>query len=329
VNRRDVLRYGWGTAVLAITPLPVCFAQTKYPERPIRLVVPFAPGGSTDVLSRKLAAKLGPLLGESIVVDNKSGAAGAIGASEVARARPDGYTLLMGTTSTHALNPLIMANPSYDAIKDFSAIAMLGTQAMSIAVNPTLPVRSLAELVTLLRANPGKYSYGSSGAGGIAHLAGELFKLKAGNLDMVHIPYKGGGPAMQDVIAGHIPIISDSFSSTYAQHRTGRLRVLAMTGEKRSPAAPEIPTAVEAGVAGVVASTAGILLAPARTPQPLIHMLDQAMQKVMADDSFLKDLEALSIEPAIDYGPEKTTAYIKSEISKWAPVVEAARARIG
>ncbi len=303
-------------------------AQGAYPERTVRLVVPFAPGGSTDVLGRKLATKLGPLLGQSAVVENKAGAAGVIGCTEVAHSRPDGYTLLIGTTGTHAINPSTMVNPTYDAVRDFAPIAVLGTQPFSIAIHPSLPAKALLELVSLVRPNPGKYAYASAGAGGIAHLTAELFKQLAGGLDITHVPYRGGGPALQDVLAGQVSIFSDSFSTTYPHHRSGRLRVLAMTGTKRSPAAPEIPTAIEAGIPGLVSSTAGILLAPARTPRPIIEILHRVVMKVMADEAFLKDLEALSIEPIPDSDPDKSAQFIKSEIAKWAPIIKATGTRM-
>jgi tripartite-type tricarboxylate transporter receptor subunit TctC len=280
------------------------------------------------VLARKLAQRLTPLLGEAVVVENKAGAAGTIGCVEVARAKPDGYTLLMGTTGTHAINPSTMVNPRYDAVRDFAPIALLGTQPFSIAVYPGLPAQTLRELVALAKANPGKYAYASAGAGGIAHLTAELFKLQAGDLDITHVPYKGGGPAMQDVLAGHVQIFSDSFSTTYPQHKVGKLRVLAMTGEKRSASAPDIPTAIEAGVPGLVSSTAGILLAPANTPPAVIDTLYRAVAKALADEGFLKDLEALSIDPVTDAGPEKTAQFIRSEIARWAPIIKATGTRM-
>jgi tripartite-type tricarboxylate transporter receptor subunit TctC len=303
-------------------------AQGRYPERPIRLVVPFAPGGSTDVLARKLSARLGPLLGQAVVVENKAGAAGAIGCTEVARSRPDGYTLVMGTTGTHAINPSTMVNPTYDAVKDFSPIALLSVQPFSIAVHPSLPAATLAELIALARANPDKYAYASAGAGGIAHLTAELFKQQAGGLQITHVPYKGGGPALQDVLAGHVPIFSDSFSTTYPHHKSGKLRVLAMTGEKRSKAAPDIPTAIEAGLPGLVSSTAGILLAPAQTRPAIVDTLHRAVGKVMGDEGFLKDLETLSIEPVTDSSPASTAEFIKREIAKWAVIIRATGTRM-
>lgn len=303
-------------------------AQSPYPDRTIRLVVPFAPGGSTDVLARRLAARLAKPLGQSVVVENKAGAAGAIGSTEVGRAKPDGYTLVMGTTGTHAINMSTMVNPTYDAVRDFTPVALVGTQPFSLAVHPSVPARTLGELITLIKANPGKYSYASAGAGGIAHLTAELFKSAAGNLDVAHVPYKGGGPALQDVLAGHVAILSDSFSTTYPQHRSGKLRVVTMTGETRAMAAPDIPTAIEQGLGQLVSSTAGILLGPAGLPPTVVDTLAKAVAGVMQDESFRKDLESLSIDPVTDSTPARTADYIRREIAKWAPIVKATGTRM-
>ncbi len=298
------------------------FAQGQYPNKSIRLVVPFAPGGSTDILGRRIAQRLTNLLGVSVVVDNRAGAAGAIGCAEVAQSNPDGYTLLIGTTGTHAINPFTMSNPSYDAIKDFAPIALLGTQPFSLAVHPSLGVNNLNELAILAKQQPGKLSYASAGAGGIAHLTAELFKQIAGNLDIVHIPYKGGGPAIQDVLAGHVPIISDSFSTTYPYHKQGKLKVLAMTGTTRSKSAPDIPTAIEQGFTKFTSGTSGLLLAPAKCPTSVIETLYKAIERSFNDPAFLKELEAIAVDPSVGFTPEKTAQFIKSEMNKWGPVVK-------
>ena len=298
------------------------WAQSAYPDHAIRLVIPFAPGGSTDILGRRIAQRLTTLLGVSVVVDNRAGAAGAIGCAEVAHSNPDGYTLLLGTTGTHAINPYTMINPSYDAVKDFAPIALLGTQPFSLAVHPSLGVNNLSDLVNLAKQQPGKLSYASAGAGGIAHLTAELFKQLAGNLDIVHVPYKGGGPAIQDVLAGHVPIISDSFSTTYPYHKQGKLKVLAMTASTRAKSAPDIPTAMEQGFVNFTSATAGILLAPNKTPRPVIEALYKAVEKSLSESAFLKELEAISIDPSPGYTPDKTAQFIKTEMNKWGPVVK-------
>lgn len=245
-----------GSALVAIAALVsgfpfTTFAQEKYPARPITLVVGFSPGGSSDIVARKLASRLGPILKQSVVVLNKDDAGSTIANGFVALAKADGYTLLLGGASGMVMAPLVM-KVSYDPVKDFRSIAMVTSNLMAIAVHPSVPANNLSELVALIKANPGKYSYASSGFGGTDHLTGELFKQTAGNLDLLHVPYKGGGPALNDVIGGHIPISITTLSGLYAASKSGKIRILAVTGAKRSPGAPEIPTAIEAGVPGLV-----------------------------------------------------------------------------
>ena len=257
-----------------------------------------------------------------VTIDNKSGAGGTIGAAEVARAKPDGYTLLLGTSSSHAINPTAMDNPPYDPVKDFAPIAVIGIVPMSIAVHPNV-AKSLQELIKRVRANPGKYSYGSTGVGGINHLAGELFIKQTGGLDIVHVPYRSSGQSIQELVAGQIPIVFATFSSAVAYHHSGRLRILAVFSEKRSDAEPDIPTAIELGVPDMLAYTFNILLAPAGTPKEVIAQLHQATMKVMSDAAFQKDLNLLTVEPVTDSNPEKATQFIKNELAKWAPIIKA------
>jgi tripartite-type tricarboxylate transporter receptor subunit TctC len=215
MKRRGVLRFGMATAALLTLSVRVSpvRAETPYPERPIRLVVPFAAGGETDMVGRKWAQKVAPLLGQTIVVDNKPGAGGVIGTAEVARATPDGYTLLSGTTTTQIINPAVTDNPRYDGRKDFVPIAIVTIVPTSIVIHPSVPAKTLRELVALVKANPGKYTYGSAGVGSITNLTGELFKMQAGGLDIRHVPYKGAGPGLQDLIGGHVPIFTPILSA--------------------------------------------------------------------------------------------------------------------
>ncbi len=298
-------------------------AQGKYPERAIRLVVPFPPGGGTDIMGRRLAAKLAVLLGQQIVIDNRTGANGSIGTAEVARAKPDGYTLLMGTTSTHSINPLTLEQRLYDPVKDFVHIALLGTSAFSVVVHPSV-AGSLQELIKKVRASPGKYSYGSSGTGGSTHLAGELFKKLAGGLDIVHVPYRGSAQSITDLAGGQIPIVMSGFSSVIPFHRSGKVRILAAFNEKRLSFAPDIPTAVELGVRGMVAYTFNGFFAPAATPETIIDQLHRATTKIMAEEAFQKELENLGIDAVTDSNPEKANQFIKDELAKWTPIVKAA-----
>jgi tripartite-type tricarboxylate transporter receptor subunit TctC len=296
-------------------------AQAKYPERPIRLVVPFAPGGDGDIMGRLWAKYAAPLFGATIVVENKAGAGGAIGAAEVARARADGYTLLLGTTTTQIINPAASPNPAYDALKDFALVGMVSMNPTCIIVNPGVPAQSLKELVALIKANPGKYAYGSAGPGTITNLTGELFKLQAGRLEMQHVPYKGGGPAMQDLIAGHIPVITPILSSAVlAQHRAGRARILSVNSDRRLKAAPEIPTSLEAGVPEMRVQVFNGVFAPAGTPREELEVLRVATRKVRSDAAFLEELEKAGAELFAHPNEEQ---FVAQELARWTRVIQA------
>jgi tripartite-type tricarboxylate transporter receptor subunit TctC len=298
-------------------------AQESYPDHPIRLIVPFPPGGQTDNVARQLGAKLGPIFDQQIIIDNRSGAAGTIGSGEAARAKPDGYTLLIATSSTHAINPTAMPNVPYDAVKDFAPITVVGTGPIAISVHPLVPARTLKELVASAKAHPGYYSYGSSGVASINNLAGELFKMRAGNLNILHVPYKGAGPSMQDLIGGQIEIVCSTLSAALPHHRQGRVRTLAVLKDERSLGAPDIPTTAEGGVPGVVAYTYNILLAPAATPRAIVDQLSGAVAKVMSDRVFFDTLVKLGVDPIADSGPDKAAAMIRTELAKWNPIIQA------
>lgn len=312
-----------GLALLAYPPQRAQ-AQERYPERPVRLVIPFAPGGQTDIMARRLAVKATPLLGQQVVPDNRSGAGGTIGSTEVARAKPDGYTMLMATSSTHAINPTAMDKIPYDALKDFAPVAVLGTIPMAVVVHPSIPARHLRELVALAKARPGQFSYGSTGIGGINHLGGELFKLQAGKLDITHVPYKSSGLALQDLMGGHMPITISTVSSAMQAHRDKRVRILAVASETRSQAAPDIPTAIEAGVPGMVAYTYNALLFPAGTPGVVIDRWHKTAATIMADEAFVKELIGLGVEPIRDSNPQHAADFLKRELARWVPVIKAA-----
>ncbi len=297
-------------------------AQEKYPDRPIRLIVPFPPGGQTDNVSRRMGAAITPILGQQLIIDNRTGASGTLGSGEAARAKPDGYTLLMGTASTHAINPTTMSNISYDALKDFAPIAVIGTGPMTISVHPSVPARTLKQLVADIKAHPGEYSYGSAGVASINHLGGELFKLRAGKLEILHVPYRGAGPVMQELIGGQIPMSCTSLSAAVPHHRSGRVRTLAVMKEERSPGAPDIPTTAEAGVPGAIAYTYNILLAPAGTPRGAIDYLNGAMKKLMADRSFVDTLVRLGVDPITNSDPDEAAAMMRTELDKWRPLIE-------
>ena len=302
----------------------VALAQENYPARPITLIVGYSAGGQSDILGRKLASRLGPVLNQPVVVQNKDGATSTIATRLVAEAKPDGYTLLLGGGSGMIIAPLVM-KVLYDPVKDFKQVARLTSAMLSISVHPSVPADNLRELVALIKANPGKYSYASSGFGGGDHLTGELFKQLAGNLDLLHVPYKGAAPALTDVIAGRVPVFITTLSSIYQYSKTGKIRLLAVTGATRSTAAPEIPTAVEAGVQGLVAEGVNFLTVPARTPPQVIEILRAAVAKIIADPTFVDELRKLQYEPITESTPEIADEYVKSEIEKWRNVVVTAK----
>lgn len=314
-----------GAAMLAAPA--IARADAKYPERTVRLVVPFAPAGPTDIIGRKVAEKMTPLLGQTMIVENKAGAAGSIGAVEVKNAKPDGYSLLFAPSSTHAVNPTAFVKPAYDAVKDFTPVSSVCVNPLVLVAHPSMPDNVLG-LVQEMKKNPGKYSYGSSGNGSIIHLAGEYFKREVGGMDVVHVPYRGSGPALQDLLSGQIVWMFETFSTTLQHHKSGKLRVLAYAHAKRAPIAPEIPTMIEAGVPGYEAYTFNLILGPAGMPQPVVDTLDQASRKLMQDAEMVKFLEDIAAVPTTDTTPERTAKFIKDEIAKWAPVIKAANVRI-
>ncbi len=323
MKRRHLLAAGLG----ALAAPAVARADAKYPDRTIRLVVPFPAGGATDVIGRMFADKLTQQLGQTVIVDNKSGAAGSIGAMEVKNAKPDGYTLLVATSSTHAINPTAYVNPPYDPVKDFTAISSVCVNPLVFYANPSLPP-TMMELVDLMKKNPGKYSYGSAGFGSIVHLAAEYLKRSVGGMDVLHVPYKGGAPAMQDVMAGNVAWSFETFSTLLPLHRGGKLRILAFCHSKRAAIAPEIPTMSEAGVNGYEAYTFNLILGPPGLPQYVLDRLDKASRQAMADQATIKFLEGNAAIPTPDTTPQRTEQFIKDELAKWAPVIRAADVKI-
>lgn len=297
MKKRHFLALGGSTLLSGLAP-HTTFAQSKFPERPIRVIVPFAPAGDGDIIGRLWVKYAMAHSGANFVVDNRAGAGGAIGAAEASRARADGYTLLLGTSSTQIINPLASGTSSYDAIKDFSLVGMVSINPTCIVVNPSVPANNLKELISLIKASPGKYAYGSAGPGTITNLTGELFKLQAGKLDVQHVPYKGGGPAMQDLIAGHVPMITPIMSSAVlAQHRAGRARILGVNSDTRLKAAPDIPTSVEAGVPDMRVQVFNAVFTPAGVPRDVQEFLRATHNKVRNDPAFLQDLEKAGAEP--------------------------------
>jgi tripartite-type tricarboxylate transporter receptor subunit TctC len=303
-------------------------AQERFPDRPLRLVIGFSPGGPTDIVGRRFAEMLGAKLGQSVVVENRSGASGSVGAIEVARARPDGYTLLLTTPSAHAIFPQIAVRPGYDPLADFSPIGLVTIAPVVFAAHPSFPARDLPAMMDLVRARPGAFSFGSGGAGTITHFGMELFMSRAGGLQMVHVPYRGAGPAVQDCVAGHIPLVVDTFAPMIEHHRAGRLRILAVLAEQRSAVAPDVPTAVEHGVPGAIANTYNALLGPAGMAEASVATLGHATRQATENDEFRAFLRAISAEPVSGMTPDRTAAYIRGEYAKWTPIIQASGLRI-
>jgi tripartite-type tricarboxylate transporter receptor subunit TctC len=321
LDRREVL--GCGLATLATLVPSAVGAQARYPDRPIRLVVPFAPGGATDVAGRLWAERMRPLIG-TVVVENRASGGGTPGAAEVARAPGDGYTFLFGNTSTQVLVPAIMPRPPYDPLKDFAGIYILCLSPNSIVVHQSVPVHSLAELIAYAKANPGKLSYGSAGAGTMTNLTGELFKQLIGAPDIVHIPYKGSAPGVADLASGHIPMMTPNVGGPLIElHRAGRVRILAVTSRTRLKIAPDIPTAIEAGLPGMVAETFNGLFAPAGVPWPLIERFAQATRTAAADPVLQKTLGTSGFETLLDSSPEAADRLVRDELARWTPVMKA------
>jgi len=278
MNRREMLAGGLASLTAAmLAPL----TALAYPDRTIKLVVPFSPGGATDVAGRLWAQMMKPVLG-TVVTENRGGGGGVTGAAEVARAQPDGHTFLFGNTSTQVLIPAIMSNPPYDPLRDFVGVYIVCNAPTSIVVHESVPARNLQELIAYARANPGKLSYGSAGAGTLTNLAGELFKQLIGAPDIVHIPYKGSAPGVADLASGHIPMMTPNVGGPLLDfHRAGKVRILAISSTTRIKAAPDIPTALEAGLPGMIAGNLNGLFAPAGVPGPIIDQIVAATRKVI------------------------------------------------
>ncbi|MGZ5093515.1 MAG: tripartite tricarboxylate transporter substrate binding protein [Burkholderiales bacterium] len=291
-----------------------------YPNRPVRYIVPQASGGSSDTLARMITHRVGEGLGRQLVVDNRPGATGIIGAEVVAKANPDGYTLLQAATS-HATNPAMQTKLPYDSVRDFAPISLLSQQPNIFIVHPSVPVKSIKELIAYVKAKPGQLNYGSSGTGGSQHLAGELLKSMA-RIDITHVPYKGSPPALIDLLAGRVPIMSSTMPPVLPHIKTGKVRALAVTSVQRSAALPDVPTVAESGVPGYEAIAWQGLLAPAGTPKALIARINAEFVKVLKQPDIVAKLNEQGYD-TVASTPEWFASYIRSEIAKWAKVIKA------
>jgi len=308
----------WPAATLAQSP--------SFPNKPVRIVVPFPPGGPLDAAGRAIAQKLSEAWGQSVVVDNRPGAGGNIGADLVAKSPPDGYTVVMGALSTHAVNPSLYPSMPYDAVRDFVPITLVAVTPNVLVVNPALPVHSVAELIAYAKANPNKLSFGSGSNGSAGHLAGELFKVDTGT-DVVHVPYKGAAPAMQALLAGDTQFMFDNLASSMPQVKAGKLRALAVTTAKRSGLVPELPTMAESGLAGFDISTWFGLLAPAGTPPDVIAKWNAHVVKILKSPEMRERLVAQGAEAA-PTTPAEFAAFIAAEVPKYAKIVKASGAKV-
>ncbi|KRW96732.1 tripartite tricarboxylate transporter substrate binding protein [Paracoccus sp. PXZ] len=291
-------------------------AAADYPDRPITLVIPFAAGGSTDVVGRIVADRMSQELGQQVIVQNVGGAGGSLGAAQVAKAEPDGYTILMATVATHALNPLILKQKPYDPVEDFAPVSLLVLVPNVLAVNPELPVNTVQELIDLSKSEP--LAYASSGNGTPLHLSGELFKAMAG-IDLTHIPYKGSGPALTDVLGNQVPIIFDNLPSASGHIASGKLRALGVTTAERAPSFPDVPAIAET-LPGYETYTWNALFAPAGTPPEAIEALNKAALTAMADPAVAERMKEFSAT-IVASTPEELAEHVKAEMAKWEPVV--------
>ena len=310
-----------GLAALTLTLAAALPALAEFPDRPIRIIVPYPPGGTSDLLARAVAPRLGERLKQTVVIENRAGAGGVIGSQVVAKSPADGYTLLLGTIATHGILPVLQKPAPYDAVKDFAPVTLVASTPNVLVANPSAPVRNVAELLALARAKPGSVNFGSTSLGGSPHMSGELLKTMA-QVDIVHVPYKGGGPMLIDLMGGQIPVAFDNLPSSMNQIRAGKIRALAVTTAKRWPGAPEIPTMAEAGVPGYEATAWFGLLAPGNTPKPIVELLQRHVAAILRQPEVEKMLLEQGAE-AVGNTPDEFARLISAELQKWDKVVAA------
>ena len=318
--------------VLCVSVLPVLFASSvaeaqpqRYPAKPIRFVVPYPAGGPLDTVARLLGQKVAESTKQPVIVDNKPGAGGNIGADAVAKSPPDGYTILMGAVATHAINPTLYAGIPYDAAKDFIAVTQVASTPNVLVVNPSVPASNVREFIAYAKAHPGKLNFGSGSTGSAGHLAGELFKTMAG-VEMTHVPYKGAAPAMNDLIGGQIQLMFDNLASSLGQVKAGRIRALAVTTAKRTPLAPDLPTIAESGLPGFDISTWFGIFVPAGTPRDVVAKLHAEFTAALAMPDVRERMLSLGAEP-VGNSPAQFADYIRAEADKYARVIKASGAK--
>ena len=309
-------------ASLTLGLLACMSAHAEFPDRSIKIIVPYPPGGTTDLLARSLAPRLSERLRQSVVIENRAGAGGVIGSLVVAKSPADGYTLVFGTIASHAILPILQKPTPYDPVKDFAPVTLVASTPNVLLANPAVPVKSVAELLAMARSKPGTVNFGSTSLGGSPHMSGELLKAAA-QIDMLHIPYKGTGPAITDLVGGQVQVMISTFASALPHVKSGRLRALGVTSARRSTATPEVPTLMESGVPDYDYSTWYALFVPARTPRPVIDKLNQATRQTLATADMKQKFDAQGVEAWSNTAAE-LGAYLRAETEKWGTVVRAA-----
>ena len=319
----------WSLALslaMALGQAPAGAQETPWPNKPIRLVVPFTPGGVTDTSGRLIAEYLGRRLGQQVVVDNRPGASGNIGTNQVAQAAPDGYTLVLGFDGTLVINPHVFAKVPFDTLRDFAPIGKIGDAALILVAHPGLPAKTLQEVITLSQSQAGGLSYGTSGTGGTPHIGGEQLAQRTG-ARLTHVPYKGGGQALTDVLGGSIPLVYTAVAGAHGHVRSGKLRAIAVSSAQRSAAMPEVPTFIESGVPDFVVTSWVGLLAPARTPVPVVQRLSAELQAVLNDPVVKEKLQAMGID-ASPGTPDQFVEQMRRDLARYGQVVKAANIRL-
>jgi len=316
------LRAGAVLAAMAVAAM----AQAQFPDRPLRLIVPFAPGGNIDLTARTIAPGMSQVLGQPVVVDNRSGAGGRIGAEVAAKSAPDGYTLLLGSSGSLTINPVFGTNVSYDPLRDFTPTTLVSITPLVVTVHPSVPVKTIAALIALAKKQPGRLAVASAGIGSTTHIANEIFQIEAG-VKFIHVPFKGSGPALVDLVGGHADLMFDQLSTSSPHIRAGRLRALALTTSKRSALLPEIPTIQEAGVRGYEVETWTGVFLPANAPKEIVARIWKAAYDTLAQPSVRESFERLGSEP-MRSTPEALATRMRNEIVKWTKVKQAVNIKL-
>ena len=310
--------------LLGVAVAMPALAQDKFPSKPIRMIVPFAVGGPSDIVARILGARMTESLGQQVIVDNRAGAGGKLGSEAVAKSPPDGYTLGLATVSTHSINPSLYKTIGYDPVKDFEPVGLIGNIPLLLSVHKSVAAKNVKELIALIKASPGKFSYGSPGLGSMGHLCNEALKTRVGGMDVAHVPYRGGGQMMNDLVAGQIPMVFEGTPTSLPQIEAGAIRPLATGSVTRTRSLPDLPTMREEGFEGFECSAWFGLFAPAKTPAPIIAQLNAALTTALKDPVVAQRMRDVGVDPATDSTAATLGTFLKADLAKWGPIVQAA-----